>query len=64
MGAPRKHKLPNLQVLIDYKDLQELLVAAAEVDSLRVDLAHAQDQIAALRSQFVELMDVFREIND
>lgn len=64
MAGNRRHKMPSLQVLIDYKDLQELLLAAAAVDDLRKDVQRSQEQISALRGQFVELMEVFREIND
>lgn len=57
-------KLPDLQVLIPYKDLQQLLNAAGEVESLRNDQKYLRDQQAALRNQFTELMERFNEIND
>lgn len=57
-------KLPDLQVIIPYKDLQQLLYAAGEVDSLKIEQQHSRDQIAALRNQFLELMERFSEIQD
>lgn len=64
MATKKKRKLPDLQILIGYEDLQELLNAAAEVDTLRKEQQRNREQISALRSQFVELMDRFREIQD
>lgn len=64
MVTKKKRKLPDLQILIGYEDLQELLNAAAEVDTLRKEQQRNREQISALRSQFVELMDRFREIQD
>lgn len=57
-------KLPDLQVLIPYKDLQQLLSAAGEVESLKSDLKRNGEQLAALRFQFTELMERFHEIQD
>ena len=57
-------KLPELQVIIPYKDLQQLLSAAGEVDSLKKEQQRNRDQISALRNQFLELMERFREIQD
>ena len=57
-------KLPDIQVLISYKDLQQLLQASYELESLKRDNGNLLDQMAALRSQFTELMEKFREIQD
>lgn len=64
MSTKKKRKLPDLQILIGYEDLQDLLNAAAEVESLRKEQQRNRDQISALRAQFVELLDRFREIQD
>lgn len=57
-------KLPDIQVLISYKDLQQLLQASEQLDSIKKENRHLQDQMDALRGQFVELMETFREIKD
>lgn len=57
-------KLPDIQVLIPYKDLQQLLQASERVESLERDNRSLQAQIGALRHQFSELMERFREIQD
>lgn len=64
MATRKKRKLPDLQILIGYEDLQELLYAASEVETLRKEQQLNRDQIAALRSMFTELMERFREIQD
>lgn len=64
MAAPSKRKLPDLQVLIPYKDLQQLLNAAGEVESLKAEQRQNRDQMAALRLQFTELMERLNEIQD
>ena len=57
-------KLPDLQVLIPYKDLQQLLYAAGEVETLKAEQQQNRAQLAALRLQFVELMERFHEIQE
>lgn len=57
-------KLPDIQVLISYKDLQQLLQASEQLDSIKKENRHLQDQMDALRGQFVELMEAFRDIQD
>lgn len=57
-------KLPELQVLIPYKDLQQLLRAAGEVDELRNETKRQREQLAALRLQFSDLLERFRDIKD
>lgn len=57
-------KLPELQVIIPYKDLQRLLYAAGEVESLKVEQQQNRNQMSALRLQFTELMERFKEIQD
>lgn len=62
---PRKPAtLPKIQVIMDYKTLQNLLASATEVDSLRDEVKYLRQQISALRLQFTELMVLFREYKD
>ena len=59
-----KKQLPDLQVIIPYKDLQQLLGAAGEVESLKEDNVSLHDQLSALRNDFTTLMEMFQEIKD
>ena len=62
---PKKRlPLPDLQVIIQYRDLVELLAAAYEVDALRNEVKLLRAQQSALRLQFTELMELFREYKD
>lgn len=64
MATNKKRKLPELQVLIGYNDLQELLYAAGEVETIKEEQQLNRTQMAALRLQFTELMERLREIQD
>lgn len=55
-------KLPELQVLIPYKDLMELLEASRQIEQLTKDNKRLHKQLEALRLQFTELMDAFGEL--
>ena len=55
-------KLPELQVLIPYKDLMELLAASRQIEQLKKDNKRLHNQMIQLRSQFTELMDAFGEL--
>ena len=57
-------KLPDIQVVLPYKDLVELLEASKEIKVLRSDNKWLYEQLGSLRSQFLELMDQFRELKD
>lgn len=57
-------KQPDFQVLIPYKDLMELLEASKQIKLLQADNKRLHDQLGALRSQFTELMDQFRDLKD
>lgn len=57
-------KLPDIQVLIPYKELLELLDASKQVKLLQEDNKRLHQQLGALRSQFTELMDQFRDLKD
>lgn len=55
-------KHPELQVLIPYKDLMELLEASRQIEQLKKDNKRLHKQLDALRSEFVELMDAFGDL--
>ena len=55
-------KLPDIQVLIPYKDLCQLLNASAEVETLKQENRIIRDQLGAMRLQFTELMERLREL--
>ena len=55
-------RLPDLQVLIPYQDLLGLLRASEKVDSLQADNDKLREQLSALRSQFTELMEAFKDL--
>ena len=57
-------KLPDIQVLIPYKELLELLDASKQVKLLQEDNKRLHEQFGALRSQFTELLDQFRDLKD
>lgn len=55
-------KHPDLQVLIPYKDLMELLEASKQIEQLKKDNKRLHNQMIQLRSQFTEVMDAFGEL--
>lgn len=61
---PRKVKLPDIQVIIPYKDLVQLLGAAQQVEDLRKEINQNREQMAALRLQFTEILEQFRLYQD
>ena len=61
--AARK-KDDEVQVLIPYSRLVELLEAAGQIEDLRKTNRNLLEQMAALRFQFAELMEQFRLIQD
>ena len=63
--AKRRLNIPaDVQVIIPYSDLVELLSAAYEVGILREEQKRLRSQIGALRMQFTELMELYREYQD
>lgn len=50
------------QVIIPYSTLCELLQASTELKKLRIDVKRLSDQQASLRGQFLQLMEVFRDL--
>lgn len=59
-----KKSVPELQVVLPYSRLLELLEAAHSVEDLKREHSRQVEQLAALRSQFVELMGVVQELKD
>lgn len=63
-----KNSVPELQVVLPYSRLLELLQAAQAVEDLKRENKILSDQLGALRSQFTELMEVIgdlkREVED
>lgn len=59
-----KSSKEELQVVIPYQRLVELLDSARGVDELRNTCKRQQDQIAALRLQFMELCEVLKELQN
>lgn len=55
-------KHPELQVLIPYKDLMELLEASRQIEQLKKDNKRLHIKLDALRSQFLELLDAFADL--
>ncbi len=52
----------ELQVLIPYKDLLDLLEASRRCQDLGKQVKNLEDQIGAIRSQFTDLLILFREL--
>ena len=52
----------NLQVIIPYRELVNLLNSAQRVDVIEKKLERVLEQQIALRGQFIELMEKFREL--
>lgn len=55
-------KYPDLQMLIPYKDLLELLEASKQIEQLKKDNKQLHKQFDLLRSEFIELMDAFADL--
>lgn len=55
-------KIPEIQVVMPYKDLMELLEASKMVLALQEDNRRLHEQLDALRSQFLELMEKFGDL--
>lgn len=64
MMPKKRPALPKVQVIIDYRALQELLAASYEVQELREETHALRQQMSALRLQFTELMEKYREYQD
>lgn len=63
MTAPRK-RMPDVQVMVPYKTLEKLLLAAAVAEENQKEISFLRQQISALRFQFTELMEIFNDYKD
>ena len=52
----------EFQVVMPYRQLESLLSAASDVKLLRLEVKRITEQQAALRLQFVELMELFQDL--
>lgn len=55
-------KVPDLQVVLPYKTLVELLEAAQSVSTLNRTVEFQQQQILAIRNQLSEVFEVIGDI--
>lgn len=53
----------NFPVLIPYKDLEKVVEVSKNLERYERGLSQANKQLAALRSQYVELMEKVREMD-
>lgn len=53
----------NFPVLVPYKDLEKVVEVAKNLERYERGLSQANKQLAALRSQYLELMEKVREID-
>lgn len=49
-------------ILLPYSELQDLLKAAREIRQLQQEMKRLEAQHAALKGQFLELMELFHEL--
>ena len=56
--------LSDLQVVLPYRDVVALLEASRKVDSLQAQIVALRTEQAALRGQFLDVMERFRELKD
>lgn len=49
-------KLPDIQVLIPYRQLEDLLQAGTELKALRVEMKRYREQLGRLRGMIYEIM--------
>lgn len=54
--------LPDLYVLISYQQLQGLLQAAGELQTLRYDMKRLAEQVEALRGIQTQCLDKYQEL--
>lgn len=55
---------PEIQVIMPYETLQELLSVAHSVEDLKQEIEHRDQQIAALRGQMVDVFDVIGQLRE
>lgn len=57
-------KVPELQVVLPYKTLMELLEASQAVDELRNENKRLHDLYDGMRGQMLEIMDVIGDLRE
>lgn len=57
-------KVPELQVVLPYKTLMELLEASQALDELRKENKHFRELIDAQRTQMIEIMDAIGALRE
>jgi len=50
---------PDIQVIIPYKQLEELLQSGVELKALRVEVKRLREQVSAMRLTLIEIMEKF-----
>lgn len=48
---------PDIQVIIPYKQLEELLQSGVELKALRVEVKRLREQVSAMRLMLIEIME-------
>ena len=65
MATKKRPSIPaDINVIIPYRDLVELLSAAYEVVELREEIRRCRNQVSALRLTFTEVLEKFNEYCD
>ena len=54
--------LPDLYVMIPYRDLEQLLAAARELPQVRAELARCHEQMACFRTTQTEMMEKYQDL--
>lgn len=56
-----KHFTSELQVMVSYRDLEQMLMSNHKVNKLEGQVKRLTDQVTALRGQLFETMELVRE---
>lgn len=65
MSAPEKFCSPEkYQVLIPYSDLERMVEMAKEMEEMKKQLQHIDEQYTAIRGMFSECLEKIKDIRD
>lgn len=65
MSAPEKFCSPdNYHVLIPYSDLERMVEMAKEMEEMKKQLQHIDEQYTAIRGMFSECLEKIKDIRD
>lgn len=65
MNAPEKFCSPeNYHVLIPYSDLERMVEMAKEMEEMKKQLQHIDEQYTAIRGMFSECLEKIKDIRD